>query len=61
MADKDKKLKDIFKSYMRWPIIAGFFFAAINVGLYFLDIRSGLCMSFGVLIYLELQSQGNHI
>lgn len=54
MADKDKKLKDIFKSYMRWPIIAGFFFAAINVGIYFLDIRSGICMSFGVLIYLAV-------
>lgn len=54
MADKDKKLKDIFKSYMRWPIIAGFFFAAINIGIFFLDVRSGICMAFGVLVYLAV-------
>lgn len=54
MTDKDKKLKDIFRSYMRWPIIAGFFFAVLNVGIYFLDIRSGICMSFGVLVYLAV-------
>lgn len=54
MADKDKKLKDIFKSYMRWSIIAGFFFAAINIGIFFLDVRSGICMAFGVLVYLAV-------
>lgn len=54
MQDKDKKLKDIFKSYLRWPLIAGILFTLLNVGIYFLDIRSGICMSFGVLIYLSV-------
>lgn len=54
MSKNNKQLNELLKSYLRWPIIAGFIFTAINIAIYFINVRAGICLSIGVLIYMSV-------
>ncbi len=45
------KLKGRLKAYLQTAIILGIVLAGVNVGIYFLDIRSGTIVSFFLVIY----------
>ncbi len=46
------KLKGRLKAYLQGALILGFLLAAVNVGIYFLDIESGLVLTVFVVIYM---------
>ena len=46
------KIKGHLKSYLQTTLILGILLALINAGIYFLDIKSGICVSGFLLIYL---------
>lgn len=54
MTGRDKKLKDLLKKYIYWPVIAGIIFLGINIAVFFLDVRAGVCMAFGVAAYITV-------
>jgi len=46
------KLKGHLKSYLQTTLILGILLAMVNVGIYFLNIKAGICVSGFLLIYL---------
>ena len=50
------KIKGHLKSYLQTTLILGILLALVNVGIYFLDIRAGICVSGFLLIYLIVMS-----
>ena len=45
------KLKGRLKAYLQTAIILGIVLAGVNVGIYFLDIRSGAIVSAFLVVY----------
>ena len=45
------KLKGRLKAYLQTAIVLGIVLAGVNVGIYFLDIRSGAIVSLFLVIY----------
>lgn len=50
------KLKGHLKVYLQTALLLGILLALVNVGIYFLDIRAGVCVSGFLLIYLFVMS-----
>lgn len=50
------KLKGHLKSYLQAALILGILLAAANVGIYFLDLKAGLCITAFLLVYLIVMS-----
>ena len=46
------QLKGQLKLYMQWPLIMSVLLAVINVWIYMVDLRAGVMMSIGVLLYI---------
>ena len=46
------KLKGHLKSYLQTTLILGILLAMVNVGIYFLNIKAGICVSGFLLVYL---------
>ncbi len=46
------KLKGHLKSYLQTTLILGILLALVNVGIYFLNIKAGICISGFLLVYL---------
>lgn len=46
------KLKGHLKVYLQTTLLLGVFLAAVNVGVYFLDITAGICVSGFLVVYL---------
>lgn len=46
------KLKGHLKSYLQTTLILGILLAIVNVGIYFLNIKAGICVSGFLLVYL---------
>ena len=44
-------MKGPLKTYIRWPLYVGLFFLAVNVVLYFVDLRSAIVLSAALLVY----------
>lgn len=50
------KLKGHLKVYLQTALILGILLALVNVGIYFLDIRAGICVSIFLVVYLFVMS-----
>ncbi|MDE6054069.1 MAG: DHH family phosphoesterase, partial [Lachnospiraceae bacterium] len=50
------KIKGHLKSYLQTTLILGILLTLVNIGIYFLDIKSGICVSGFLLIYLIAMS-----
>ncbi|MBO5031772.1 MAG: DHH family phosphoesterase [Lachnospiraceae bacterium] len=50
------KLKGHLKVYLQTALILGILLALVNVGIYFLDIRAGICISGFLVVYLFVMS-----
>ena len=46
------QLKGRLCLYMRWPLILSVLLVAVNIWIYIVDIKAGIGMSIGVLIYI---------
>lgn len=46
------KLKGHLKSYLQTTLVLGILLALVNVGIYFLNIKAGICVSGFLLVYL---------
>ncbi len=46
------QLKGRLRLYMRWPLILSVLLVAVNIWIYVVDIKAGIGMSIGVLIYV---------
>ena len=46
------KIKGHLRSYLQTSLVLGIALAFVNVGIYFLDIEAGICVSGFLLIYL---------
>ncbi len=49
---KKVKLKGHLKAYLQTALVLGVILAFVNIGIYFLDERSGMCVSGFLLVYL---------
>lgn len=45
------KFKRQLSTYLRWPLILAILLIIINTGIYFINIRAGIFLSIGVLVY----------
>lgn len=52
MKQKKIRLKGHLRSYLQATLILGFILAVVNVGIYFLDITAGLCVTAFLALYL---------
>ena len=52
MKQKRIRLKGHLRSYLQATLILGFILAIVNVGIYFLDITAGLCVTAFLALYL---------
>ena len=50
------KIKGHLKSYLQTTLILGILLALVNIGIYFLNIKAGICVSGFLLIYLITMS-----
>ena len=50
------KLKGHLKSYLQTNLILGILLALVNVGIYLIDMRAGMCISAFLVIYLIAMS-----
>lgn len=50
--DKKIKLKGKINLYFQWPFILVVLLVLTNVGVYFLDKKSGLLVSLGLILYI---------
>ncbi len=50
------KVKGHLKSYLQTTLILGILLALVNIGIYFLNIKAGICVSGFLLIYLITMS-----
>jgi c-di-AMP phosphodiesterase-like protein len=50
------KLKGHLRIYLQTALVLGVLLAVINIGIYFLDIRSGICISCFLVLYLAVMS-----
>ena len=52
MKQRKIRLKGHLRSYLQATLILGFILAIVNVGIYFLDITAGLCVTAFLALYL---------
>ena len=50
------KLKGHLKAYLQTALLLGIFLAAVNAGIYFLNITAGICVSGFLVVYLIAMS-----
>ena len=50
------KLRGHLKSYLQVTLILGILLAAVNAGIYFINIKSGLCVTGFLILYLIVTS-----
>ena len=51
MKNKSGKYRGLLKSYLHWPIVAAVIFTCVNVVVYFIDKRAGICVSLALIVY----------
>lgn len=50
--DDKIKLKGQLNKFIKWPIYMSLLLIALNIGVYFVDLKSGLIVSLGVFVYI---------